>query len=328
MIVKKLEAPISIPQMEALLGRIPPFHPKIPLIKKELQLKIAGYQGEKSLAFPFSFLPEKEYYILHDLRLFDGKNYFQIDALILSKKYALILEVKNIQGELYFDTEFKQLIRTKDGVQSALPYPFIQLKRLETQLSKWLSKYITIPLYSIIVISNPTSLIRTNSSDPSINKQIIHRDYIPFKVQKISNSIQQESITEQELKKVIKLLIKQNTPLDSSILKKFQIGEEEIISGVICTSCKYAPLIWIKANWHCPKCQTKNKRAFIYALKDYSYLIGKTINNQQVRDFLQIDSSALATRLMSKTHLENKGTRKDNEYYLCVKTLNNLLGGH
>ncbi|GKU83410.1 nuclease-related domain-containing protein [Niallia sp. NCCP-28] len=65
--------------------------------------------------------------------------------MILSKKFALILEVKNYAGELYFDTEFHQLIRKKEESTSTLPYPLTQLKRLEFQLNNWLNKYTSIP---------------------------------------------------------------------------------------------------------------------------------------------------------------------------------------
>ncbi|PKG22089.1 nuclease-related domain-containing protein [Niallia nealsonii] len=131
MIVKKLKIPESILQLEALLRRLPSNHSKFPLVKKELNMKLAGYQGEKNLLFPLSFIDDKKYSILHDLRLSDGNHYFQIDVLILSKKFALLLEVKNYAGELYFDTEFHQLIRKKEESTSALPYPLTQLKRIE-----------------------------------------------------------------------------------------------------------------------------------------------------------------------------------------------------
>src|SRR5690625_7350031 len=45
---------------------------------------------------------DREYLILHDLRLRDQNGFFQIDTLILCEKYLLILEVKNWSGTIVF----------------------------------------------------------------------------------------------------------------------------------------------------------------------------------------------------------------------------------
>ncbi|MDQ7861687.1 nuclease-related domain-containing protein [Peribacillus frigoritolerans] len=62
----------------------------------------------------------KSYYIFHDLRLQDQSRFFQLDTLLISKKYALIIEVKNIAGAIYFDPHFNQLIRTIEGKRNGL----------------------------------------------------------------------------------------------------------------------------------------------------------------------------------------------------------------
>ncbi|MED1098241.1 MULTISPECIES: nuclease-related domain-containing protein [Bacillus] len=89
-----------------MLRNLPSNHPKIPLITEELKKRTAGYRGETALDFPLSFIAEKDYFIFHDLRLQDSSRYFQMDTLVLSQKFALILEVKNIAGSLYFDPTF------------------------------------------------------------------------------------------------------------------------------------------------------------------------------------------------------------------------------
>ncbi|GKU83409.1 hypothetical protein [Niallia sp. NCCP-28] len=76
-----------------------------------------------------------------------------------------------------------------------------------------------------------------------------------------------------------------------------------------------------------PLCKIKTKSEHIYALKDYYYLFGKTINNKQARELLQIKSFSLAARIMSQMQLKKKGTRKDNEYYLEIKRLDKLTKG-
>lgn len=326
MIVKKLEIHLLAQKLEVLLDRIVPTHEKIPLIQADLQKILAGYRGEKSLNFAFSFLSEKEYFILHDLRLFDGKNYFQIDILILSTKYLLILEVKNIAGELYFDTEFNQLIRIKDGIKQAFPDPLIQVKRLKKQLRDYLKLETAIPIFSLVVISSPFSFITTSDAQVLQTKQIIHSESLPFRIEQISKSIPNSLLDNKTLKTIIKKFKNKHTPLNSSILEKYHLNRKHIQNGVICTNCGHLPMTRINANWYCKKCHSKDKKGHINALIDYYYLFGNNITNKEARDFLQIDSAYLATRLIktaaSKSYPKENG--RGNIYHLSIEYLKKL----
>lgn len=110
MIVKERKMPVHLLQLEALLRRLPAHHPKRNVVAENLAKFMAGYKGEQAIEYPLSFLSETKYSILHDIRLFDQKHYFQIDALIVSSCFLLFLEVKNIIGTLIFDAKFNQLI--------------------------------------------------------------------------------------------------------------------------------------------------------------------------------------------------------------------------
>ncbi|MED1204551.1 nuclease-related domain-containing protein [Heyndrickxia acidicola] len=124
MVVKERKIPIKIQKIEALLRRIPITHPKRPLMEEELAKSYAGYRGEQSLDYHFKFLPEKNYLILHDLRLNNNEHsYFQVDSLLMSSKFLVIIEAKNISGSIIFDDHFNQLIRTINGKEEAFSDP-------------------------------------------------------------------------------------------------------------------------------------------------------------------------------------------------------------
>ncbi|CUB08629.1 Nuclease-related domain protein [Bacillus cereus] len=175
MIVKERKMSVHLLQLEALLRRLPAHHPKRNVVVESLAKFMAGYKGEQAIEYPLSFLSETKYSILHDIRLFDQKHYFQIDALIVSSCFLLFLEIKNIIGTLIFDTKFNQLIRTADGTsEGGFPDPLLQLKRQEMQLRKWLSLHglYNIPIESLVVISSPRTIIKT--SDEMLPNKIIH----------------------------------------------------------------------------------------------------------------------------------------------------------
>ncbi|MBM7660464.1 hypothetical protein JOC85_001236 [Bacillus mesophilus] len=128
MIAKKRNYPIRIKKLEALLRRLPKSHMKRGDIEEELAKSYAGFRGEQSMNYHFDYLDKKKYTIIHDLRLFDQNHYFQMDTLILSTRFLLIVEIKNIIGTLIFDKSFQQLIRSYNGKEDAFHNPLIQAK--------------------------------------------------------------------------------------------------------------------------------------------------------------------------------------------------------
>ncbi|CAH0344764.1 nuclease-related domain-containing protein [Bacillus sp. CECT 9360] len=318
MIVKKRELPLSVLKSQALLRRIPSNHQKVPIIRESLMKKLSGYKGENALDFPLGLLSDKDLYIFHDLRLQDQSYFFQIDTLVITQNFLLILEVKNIAGTIYFDPNFHQLIRTQDGQESTFPDPLLQTDRQEFQLKRWLAKnrLKDIPVLSLVVISNPYTQIQTSPENSTIFEKVIRHDFLPKKIHQLKELYKEQLLTEKEIKKLINIFKKQHTPGDFPILDQFQIRKEEILRGVLCPECDYLPLERRYANWFCPKCSFPSKDAHVFALKDFSLLLGSTITNNEARDFLLISSPSLATRLLRTMNLSCAGTNKGRVYYL------------
>ncbi|RSK51740.1 nuclease-related domain-containing protein [Bacillus canaveralius] len=321
MIIRKREIPLIVQKLEALQRRTPPDHTKIPIIKENLSKSLAGFKGETSIDFPLSFLPEENYFILHDLRLHDQQHYFQIDTLVLTHTFLLILEVKNITGTLVFDQVFHQLIRKVDEKEEVFPDPLIQIFRQESQLKKWLENHRLpdIPIASLVVVSNPYSFIRTTPENINPQQKIVHRDFLPQKIKQLENLYHESKISEKELKKIIRQLEKQHTPLDQSILNRYQMTKDELIKGVHCTNCYYLPIFRIYGTWYCPACSLKDRNAHLSSLKDYCLLIGSTITNSELRDFLQISSPSLTNRLLKSLNGTYGGMNKARVYCLPFK---------
>ena len=95
MIVKERGFSLELMRMEALDRRLYSNHKMKAKVQLDLKRWRSGIRGEKEIEYPLRFLDEQRYLILHDLRLSDENGYFQIDTLILSESYILILEVKN-----------------------------------------------------------------------------------------------------------------------------------------------------------------------------------------------------------------------------------------
>lgn len=102
-----------------LLERIDQNHRQKQLIERDFRKYQAGYKGELTLDYFLSDLKEEEYHIFHDLRLPKNEEkqlFFQLDTLVVHSQFCVIIEVKNLIGNLYFDHQYDQIIRTREGV--------------------------------------------------------------------------------------------------------------------------------------------------------------------------------------------------------------------
>ncbi|MBO9130041.1 nuclease-related domain-containing protein [Bacillus sp. 165] len=316
MIKKERKKPLKIRKLEALMRRLPPFHPKRPIIEEELAKSMAGYRGEQSLDYHLDFLPPKRYFIFHDLRLLNPPHFFQLDTLILSPCFLLIIEVKNITGTLYFDSTFHQLTRTMNGKEEGFPSPLLQVKRQLSQLNEWLqtNKFPAVPIETLVVISSPSTIIKASHHLPTV----IHRDSLVSKIESFEKKHKEQKLSEQELRRLSARLLKRHTPISSNILQRFRIDEIELLKGVHCPECRLIPMQRKGHSWLCSSCNYSSKDAHIETLQDYALLISPTITNQQLRGFLQLPSRHIATKILMSMGLKHVGITKGRVYQLFI----------
>ncbi|WP_456275551.1 nuclease-related domain-containing protein [Bacillus sp. AK128] len=318
MFIKKPEKPIQIRQLESLLRRLRQTHPAYPKLVDKLAKQKAGYQGQKALDFYLQYLPHDEYFILHDLRLYDGVHYFQIDILILSSNYVLIIEVKNIAGTLLFDPEFNQLIRIHQDKEEGFADPILQVERQSKLLEKWLTSNTTlqnIPVESLVVLSNPSTILKVISRKTQIAQKVIHSAKLLTKIEEYNRIHPVKKIADKEIKKITKLLLKKHELLLSDFLEVYEIKITDLQRGALCHTC-LLPMDRQYGKWKCLTCNSVNKQAHVTALEDYALLIKPHINNQEARILLNISSENITKRLLQSLNLPHTGKNKARRYNL------------
>jgi len=316
LIRKERTVPLIILILEALLRRIPPDHPKVPQIQVELAKRKKGYRGELSLNFYLDLIDSPQILILHDIRLSDGKNFFQIDTLVITPHFILILEVKNIAGTLYFEDESNQMIRTLNNEDEGMSNPILQARRHSHQFKNWLiqRKLPLLPIEHLVIISDPKTIIK--ASRPSIFTKVIHNANLQFTFEKFENRHTKETLTMKEMKKIAGIIEKHHTTKQPNVLAQFSIPQTEIRNGVHCPRCFTLPIERKRGYWYCENCCTKSQNAFIQAIQDYSLLIKPTFTNEELRDFFQVPSSQFIYRLLKSMNLEYVGENKGRMYSL------------
>jgi Nuclease-related domain len=322
--MKERKTPVVVSILEMLLTRLHPKYPRRADLEEELAKFLSGHKGEQSLDFYLDELPQKEYFIFHNLRILQKPNFFQLDFLILTQNYFLIIEVKNFSGILYFDQDLYQLIRKINGVEETFADPISQVKRQHYCLIDWLKdhKFTNIPIESLVVISNPQTQIKVPPGRSDIYKMVTHKIHLPERIRFYQRIHKEERISKNDLRKLSKLLLKNHTSPTPNVLQKYQISKEDIIKGVACPNCGVIPMIRSTRKWFCNTCKSDSKSAHIQALRDYSLLISPTITNSQCRDFLKLESRTIAKKLLIAMNLPTSGQLRHRKYHLNFDDLN------
>lgn len=316
MIIKARTVPRIILELEALLRRVRKDHPKIPQIERELKKRWAGYKGELQVDYFLSLLPEDEFSILCDLNLLDKKR-FQIDTLLASRNFLLVIESKNLAGKVRVEPETDQMIRTFRETEDGYTNPILQAKRQHLQLKNWLAKkkFPSIPVDYLAVMSNHTTLLDTSKTDPKVFIKLILSESLLEKIEELQSKYQTPAMTKARLHALGENLLKDHQPPRNDILEKFDLPKDCIIRGVQCPECQCFRMSRISANWVCPHCKNHSKTAHEQAIFDYFLLINPSITNRQCRDFLCTESSDVINYLFKKMNLLSGGKGKGKKYF-------------
>ncbi|MCM3718549.1 nuclease-related domain-containing protein [Fictibacillus phosphorivorans] len=318
MIMKERKTPQVVLILEMLLNRLHPQYPRRHEMEEELKRCLSGHKGEQSLDFYLNDLPQKDYLIFHNLRILQNNSYFEMDILILTQKYFLIIEVKNFSGTLFFDQDLYQLIRTINGLEETFADPISQVKRQFYCLRDWLKEhqYTNIPIESIVIVSNPQTQIKVSPGRSDIYKWVTHKTHLPERIRSYELKHKAERLSMKDLRKLSKLLLKKHTSPTPNILQKYQISIEDIIQGVACPKCSVIPMKRVKSKWVCTSCSLESKRAHVQALREYSLLISSTITNSQGRNFLKVSCRNTVRNLLLDLNISTSGRLRHTRYHL------------
>ncbi|MBH9968778.1 NERD domain-containing protein [Bacillus sp. V3] len=319
MAVKEREFPIRILQNRALIKRLRKNHEVIPRVESDLKKISAGYKGERTVDYQLGFLEDKKYSIFHNIRIKVGTQYFQIDTLLMTTCYMVIIEVKNLAGIVRIDPQIRQCTRILGETQEGFVDPVSQVEKLTLLFKKWLSKhgFNVSDIEILVVISNPQTTIDFTVR-PEIHSpytKIIHSQNILHFITTLNKKYKHEIISAKDLNKIKKLILKHHSVLTSNVLDIYGIVEDEIITGVQCESCNAAPLPKVGTYWTCFNCSYRSKNAHIQAIDDYFLLMSNHLTNSTLRNFLHIPSRHAATYMLKSLNLKTSGIGKGKRYF-------------
>ena len=126
---------------------------------------------------------------------------------------------------------------------------------------------------------------------------------------------QTNCISVKDMKKLGKVLLKKDTPLDKDILSNFKIPKEDTLTGLTCQLCLYSPMEHIYGTWQCPLCDHKSKTAHEQKLMDYFLITNNFISNKQFRTLTHLNDRQVANRILNSMNLQHQGTNRGRIYF-------------
>ncbi|WP_260682081.1 NERD domain-containing protein [Alkalicoccobacillus porphyridii] len=310
--------PIRLHQLKALKNRLPSGWSS--KMKEDLTLYEAGYRGERNLEYHLNFLEDRDFVFVHDLRLrASNGHYFQVDTLVVTSRFFVIVEVKNLVGRIEFHDELKQMVRRSNGEDILMPNPLHQVRRQQAQLSDWLLErdLPLMPCEQLIVFANPSTIIHSTEAGKKSLSKVVYAEGVVPRLEKLKSHFSKgrSYFDKSSLAKLVDTLKANHAPSLFPILSTYQLNYSNLQKGVFCPDCR-APRMnrqGRSGSWHCKSCGCKSKDAHIRALEDYYLLVKPTITNAEVREFLGVESKDVAKRFLSK--LDIKSTHKNRYCY-------------
>lgn len=285
------------------------------VINDNYQRFLAGFIGEKNVDYKLSIYPQSDFLIFQDLRLNNHLHFFQIDTLVLSRKFILILEIKNMKDELIYDSQQKQFIQVSEGKRIAYKDPILQAKTQKRHLEFWLRKHnIQVPIETIVVSSNPSTIITNIHQDPDIYNKLIHSESLQIYLDEFIKKYPNPCINRSTLKSLSNLFLTNHKPQVSNLIQKFQINKNHLIQGVPCPNCNSYPMGRTYKKWYCSSCNYSDHQAHQRVILDYFLLFKNTISNRECRELLQIKSPNTSYFALKSMNLMQTGNNSGRKY--------------
>ncbi|QKS72638.1 NERD domain-containing protein [Paenalkalicoccus suaedae] len=312
MIIKHRKTPAFFPQYESLLRRLQTNHPMYQRIEEQFSQYKAGFAGEKSVDYPLSFLSASTYHIFHQVRLHSQDHYFEVDTLLLCQQFALVLEIKNYKGALRFDVDRAVLHKTTPEKEEVFDCPILQAERQAIRFKLWLAEQsvTNLPVYHHVLLAHKESTVLNDESLPHVSR-VEHATRV---VDQIHAHTPNDAITTAVMKRIGRSILQRSVPKHEYVLQKFMIRADELIHGVHCTSCNSFAVLRVSGKWTCMDCSFASKQMHLATIADFKNLFGMHFATRALKQWMGIESTQLALRLVGRLAIKSSGSTQKARY--------------
>lgn len=304
--------PGNIDALARLKKRLPDKHPKYEQVCQDLYNYNAGFGGEervdqvlRKIAFPETYAILPNLYV-HDSKIASS----QIDVLVATDSYFLILGVKNWTGTLDFKDSPRQVVQTTPTYIKSHDCPCVQAENSVDRLSLWLtSRDINIPVHHAVIFPYASTIINTSQNTTNVHVA----SELPLVIKKLNTL--PSLLTKDLFQQTISMLWSNNTPFPiHPLCLKYSIPISDLQKGLFCPQCHFKLIKRSNRSYYCPSCMSMPSNPFSDAMTDWFHLIGPSISNRELRWFTNSATSHSIGYFMKMSGYARTGSTRDCVY--------------
>ncbi|MGO1057678.1 nuclease-related domain-containing protein [Planococcus sp. FY231025] len=303
MFMKTRSAPALLHQLPRLMHRLP----HMEAIRDDHYKIRAGFGGEEHVdSILLRSRPSSPVSLIGDLQL--ANRFCQIDTIVVTDHFVLILEVKNFSGTLSFNEDSYHLEQTtREGNKYGYNSPVTQVWNAREELRMILSKAgLACPVYGAIVLPYPSTLVdRMPSEFPVVYGYSLNRF--------ISTLPRTGRISSPE--RTAQLLIDQHQPFPKMDFQEaYKYDPSQLKKGVLCGKCGSVCQKMSERLLLCRSCKQPVEDGYRRALDDWFDFVSPEITNAQCREFLGLKDKYAANYLLKKMDFLSQGASHQTIY--------------
>ncbi|WP_342508631.1 nuclease-related domain-containing protein [Sporosarcina sp. FSL K6-2383] len=307
--------PVLLQGIPRLIARLPPDHRKVQYLQKQLYRIGAGYSGECNVD---SYIERTQFphimKIFTDVHLCNSPKFtFQIDTLIITEQYILIIEVKNLKDSVRFIPNPPHLVQVLEtGDEVVLDCPVYQIESNKSNLDEWLrQRGIHLKTLGLLILANPN----TKVIDTPDNFPIIYKKQIPFYLQKLRPT--EDILTPQQIQELSRQIHAEQQQFNPfPLCTYYHIHPDDLRKGLLCHDCHGQLKRKNRETWHCPHCLKVAVDPHNDAIQDWLILVKPSLNNKDCRNFLMLKDKYAASYALNKSPLMKKG-KSTSTFYIA-----------
>ncbi|WP_332648174.1 nuclease-related domain-containing protein [Lysinibacillus sp. 54212] len=266
-----------------------------------------GFEGERRAdTFLVDLQLSEPHFLLQGFETKNARGFpHQIDTVLVTNRFILLLEIKNISGTITYDIETNQLIRTWNNQRQALTDPFAQLERHAAFIEGVLWKLgVELPIIHAVVFTSASSILDGMPQQFHIFKlpglRLKLRDWFKAYPIQIDESM-------------LDLLQREFLILHKPNKWKHPFGQIMIRRGAICLCDKV--MKYKQGKFIC-SCGNQSYEALRQGLHDYRLLLSEWITNRELRQFFYIDSADVANKILKRADFYYEGSTSARRYLI------------
>ncbi|MGK7376450.1 nuclease-related domain-containing protein [Planococcus sp. 1R117A] len=309
MIIKYRERTAKITGYEALLKRLPVNHEKSRKIQELLNYEKAGAGGEERVDELLSYFePNYPFIVIQDLSLPDRS---QIDTVFITQDRLLILEIKNMGGELRLRSNPSVLDQTlPNGKRRYFKSPVVQAETAKIKMEKVLKQFgCTLPVETAVVMAYPSQVIE----NVPLGATVWIADELFFQLHRLK--IEDKLLTVDQMNSLGQNLLAVDQKYQPfPLAPNLRINLQDIQNGVYCPRCRFRKMNRVVRKWECPPCNLTDLNAHLDAIDDWFMLCKPTITANECKIFLGMPTQEAAKRALKRKKLEEVGGKRHRFY--------------